>query len=150
LEFEHLLEVDGLKEPISREDLWFGLLYRAEDARPFLPGLERCHIVERHHDELVRELHFGQALVRDRVRWSAPDWISFEIEATPEHVSGCLTISIEESKTGFYLRFCYHTDLPETNGEEAKYAEILREAYYRSDLDTLRVIREIARPGRVQ
>jgi hypothetical protein len=150
LEFEHLVEVNDPKHPISREDLWFGLLYRAEDARLFLPGLERCQIIERHQNELLRELCFGQALVRDRVRWSTPDWISFEIEATPEHAGGSLTISIEESETGLRLRFRYHTDLPETNGDDAKYADILRAAYYRSDLDTLRVIREIARSGQLQ
>jgi hypothetical protein len=150
LEFEHLLEVDDQTEPISREDLWFGLLCRAEDARPFLPGLERCQILERHQNELLRELCFGQALIRDRVRWSTPDWISFEIEAMPGHAGGCLTISIEESETGLSLRFRYRTDLPEAGGEDEKYTDILRAAYYRSDLDTLRVIREIARSARPQ
>ena len=46
LKFEHLIEVNDLANPLltplTREELWFGLLCRAEDARAFLPGLEAC------------------------------------------------------------------------------------------------------------
>ena len=46
MKFEHLIEVNDLanplQAPLSREELWFGLLCRAEDARAFLPGLEAC------------------------------------------------------------------------------------------------------------
>ena len=61
MKFEHLIEVNDLANPLltplTREELWFGLLCRAEDARAFLPGLEACHVVERGEDSLVRDLH---------------------------------------------------------------------------------------------
>ena len=44
MKFEHLIEVNDLanplQAPLSREELWFGLLCRAEDARAFR-GLAR-------------------------------------------------------------------------------------------------------------
>ena len=62
MKFEHLIEVNDLANPLltplTREELWFGLLCRAEDARAFLPGLEACHVVERGEDSLVRDLEF--------------------------------------------------------------------------------------------
>ncbi|MDR3214297.1 MAG: DUF1857 family protein [Azoarcus sp.] len=153
MQFEHLLAVNGPDEPVmlNREELWFGLLCRVEDARPFLPGLESCRIVERRPDELVRELHFGSTVIRDRVRLSALDWVRFETETMQEHVGGSLTIHIVEDEAGvFFLRFRYETNLPEHTDEETKYASIVRSAYYRSDIDTLQAIRVIARSGRPQ
>lgn len=156
MKFEHLVEVNDLADPnatpLTREELWFGLLCRAEDARPFLPGLEACRIVERSESELVRDLHFGQAVVRDRVRFRELEWISFESEATAEHAGGSLTISIEEPQAGaLFLRFVYRTSLPDAPGsEDARYADIVRSAYHQSDLDTLKVIRMIAESGRLQ
>lgn len=154
LKFEHLIEVNDLANPLqtllTREELWFGLLCRAEDARAFLPGLEACRIVERSDTTMVRSLHFGHAVIRDRVTFEPLQWIRFESEATPEHAGGSLTISIEEPEQGaLFLRFCYRTTLPE-GGEDGRYAEFVRAAYHQSDVDTVRVIRMIAESGGLQ
>ncbi|NMG65268.1 DUF1857 family protein [Azoarcus indigens] len=156
MKFEHLVEVNDLADPaataLSREELWFGLLCRAEDARPFLPGLEACEIMERGEGMLLRELRFGSAVIRDRVTFSELEWIRFESEATPEHAGGWLTISIEEPQPGaLFLRFEYRTGLQEDGGsEDGRYADFVRSAYHQSDLDTLKVIRMIAESGRLQ
>ncbi len=156
MKFEHLIEVNDLAEPLqnplSREELWFGLLCRAEDARPFLPGLEACNIVERSEDRLVRDLHFGNAVIRDHVTFETLEWIRFESQANAEHAGGSLTISIEEPEKGaLFLRFRYHTTLPENAAsEDGQYADYVRSAYHQSDLDTVRVIRMIAESTRLQ
>ncbi len=156
MKFEHLIEVNDLANPLqealTREELWFGLLCRAEDSRAFLPGLEACHIIERSDDGLVRDLQFGNALIRDRVSFSALDWICFESEANDQHAGGSLTISIEEPEPdALFLRFRYQTTLPEGAGtEDGPYAEFVRSAYHASDVDTVRVIRMIAESGGLQ
>lgn len=155
MKFEHLIEVNDLGNPLlsalTREELWFGLLCRAEDARAFLPGLEACTIVARDEDALVRDLRFGSTVIRDRVTFSALEWIRFESEANAEHAGGSLTISIEEPQPGaLFLRFRYHTTLPESAGsEDGQYAGFVRSAYHQSDVDTVRVIRMLAESGRV-
>ncbi|MHB1374320.1 MAG: SRPBCC family protein [Thauera sp.] len=151
MKFEHLIEVNDLANPLltplTREELWFSLLCRAEDARAFLPGLEACRIVERSADSLVRDLHFGHAVIRDRVSFEPLRWIRFDSEANEQHAGGSLTITIEEPEPGaLFLRFAYQTSLPE-QGEDARYAEFVRSAYHQSDLDTVRVIRMIAESG---
>ncbi|KAI5915668.1 SRPBCC family protein [Thauera sp. 2A1] len=156
MRFEHLIEVNDLENPLqtalTREELWFGLLCRAEDARAFLPGLEACRVVERSDEHLVRDLHFGSAVIRDRVTFRTLDWICFESEANEEHAGGSLRITIEEPQQGaLFLRFQYQTTLPEGGGtEDGQYAAFVRSAYHQSDIDTVRVIRMIAESGGLQ
>lgn len=156
MQFEHLVEVNDLAKasmrPLSREELWFGLLCRAEDARAFLPGLEACRILARSEGRLERELVFGQARVRDTVTFATAEWIRFESQPSAEHAGGRLTISIDEPQPGaLFLRFRYETTLAETAGsEDARYADIVRSAYHQSDLDTVRVIRMIVESTREQ
>ena len=49
MNFEHLIAINDpgnpLIPPLSREQLWEGLLHRIENPLPFLPGLESCAIV---------------------------------------------------------------------------------------------------------
>lgn len=151
MHFEHLIEINDLANPmvpnLTRDEVWFGLLCRAEDPRPFLPGLEACEILTREDTVLTRRLDFGQVVIHDTVRWEPLHWISFESHANDEHPAGLLTISIEhpEPETpAIFLRFAYRTGLSETVGEDAKYAEFIRSAYHQSDVDTVRVIRMIA------
>lgn len=154
MKFEHLLEVNNLanplETPLSREELWFGLLCRAEDPRAFLPGLESCEILARSGSTLVRRLNFGQVAVDDRVSFEAQAWMRFESDATPEHAGGCLTITIEEPSEGaLFLRFSYVTGLSE-EGDGVPYGAFVKSAYRESDRDTLRVIRMIAQSSRIQ
>lgn len=156
MKYEHLVEVNDAANPLvaalTREELWFGLLCRAEDPRPFLPGLEACEIVERSETGLSRVLRFGQAVIRDQVSFEAMAWVRFESAATAEHAGGSLTISIEEPQAGaLFLRFSYLTTLPEGAGSaEGQYAEFVKSAYRESDIDTVRVIRMIAESSRLQ
>ncbi|THF62062.1 SRPBCC family protein [Pseudothauera rhizosphaerae] len=155
MKFEHLVQVNDLADPaqanLTREEVWFGLLCRAEDPRPFLPGLDRCVIVERSEGALARELHFGGAVVEDKVTFAELDWMRFESAATAEHAGGSLTIRIEEPEPGeVFLRFQYATTLAEGAGQDVQVAGYVRSAYHESDLDTLRVIRMIAESCRLQ
>ena len=156
MNFEHLLVVNDpdnpLVAPLTREELWFGLLCRAEDSRPFLPGLEACTILSRSDTELVRELRFGSAVIRDRVTLQPMEWVRFDTERTDAHAGGSLTIGIEEpAPDTMVLRFHYRTTLTEQGvGDDVPYAEYVKSAYHQSDVDTLRVIRMIAESGRIQ
>lgn len=154
MKFEHLIEVNDLANPLqfrlTRDALWFGLLYRAEDARPFLPGLDACVILQRSDTVLTRELRFGSAVIHDEVTLCPQSWIRFTSRATEQHAGGSLTISIEEPQVdALFLRFSYVTTLPEGAGsEDGQYADFVRSAYHASDLDTVQVIRHLAENGR--
>lgn len=156
MQFEHLIEINDVHNPaiadLTREELWFGLLYRAEDPVVFLPGLETCVIVSRGERELIRDLNFGATVVRDRVSFEPLEWICFETAATREHAGGSLTISIEEPEPGaFFLRFRYRTTLAEGSASDGVVvSEYVKSAYQDSDIETVRLIRRMAEQARPQ
>ena len=154
MNFEHLIQINDPENPLveylSRDQLWQGLLYRVENPVPFLPGLESCTILERQATELLRELDFGPATIRDRVTITEAHSVCFEIEPSEVHPGGSLQILIEEPEAGFlFLRFAYQTTLAENpNSEERAYIEYVKSAYHQSDVDCVRIIRTLAAGGR--
>lgn len=156
MKFEHVVIVNEPDNPLltdlSREELWFGLLCRVEDPRPFLPGLERCSVLERSEDEVLRELDFGELKIRDRVTLEPMESVTFEAQKTAQHAGGTLKIRIEEpAPAQLVLRFLYRTTLDEHDeGVTDMVTDFVRSAYHESDIDTVRVIREIVSNARLQ
>jgi len=156
MNFEHLIQINDpenpLVFPLTRDQLWQGLLHRVENPEPFLPGLEGCTILERQADTLLRELDFGPATIQDRVTLADAHWVRFDIIPSETHAGGSLTITIEEPEGGFlFLRFAYQTTLATSpNSEERAYIEYVKSAYHQSDIDCVRIIRTLAAGGKVQ
>lgn len=162
MRYEHLVEINDPSNPavplLSRAQLWFGLLCRAEDAVPFLPGLEACVIVARAPLRLERELRFGSVTVHDIVTLQPEVSVRFDSRVSDEHAGGSLTITIEAPEAErLFLRFAYETTLGDAansadpaDAENAAYIEFVKSAYHASDLDTVRVIRRLAEDRRVQ
>jgi len=153
MKFEHLIQINDpanpLLEPLSRQQLWQGLMHRVEDATPFLPGLERCTIVSRQGNELLRELDFGAVVIQDRVSFVVESWVRFDILPSTSHAGGSLTISLEEpQQESLFLRFAYTTNLAEGSpSEDDAYVEYVKQAYHQSDIDTVQIIRTLAAGG---
>lgn len=156
MNFEHLIQINDLQsplfEPLDRAQIWAGLLHRVEDATPFLPGLQRCTILERHPNHLLRELDFGAACIHDKVSMAEREWVRFDIQPSEQHAGGSLTISIEEPDTGaLFLRFSYTTTLGgDPNSEDNAYIEYVKSAYHQSDVDCVQLIRTLASGGTLQ
>jgi hypothetical protein len=152
LNFEHLIQINDpsnpLVEAMTREQLWEGLVLRAEQPQLFVLGLDSCDILTRDGDTMERELHYGQAVVRDRVTLTPQDNVRYDILPTPEHVGGSLTMTIEQpDPLQLFLRFTYRTTLPEKDNptqDEKQTQEIVKSAYRESDIDTVRLIRQYA------
>lgn len=155
MQYEHLIEVNDPLNPLlgtlSREQLWRGLVLRAEQPGLFVLGLDECIIHNREDSTLERELRYGQAVVRDRVTLSPMDHVRYETAATDEHVGGSLVMAIEAlSETHLFIRFTYSTTLPENNGSnDPRYSEFVKSAYREADIDTVQRIREYAQSGQL-
>jgi len=156
MNFEHLIQINDpenpLIAPLNRAQIWEGLVHRIENPMPFLPGLESCTILERQANELLRELNFGPAVIQDRVTLAEAQWVRFDIQPSPTHPGGSLTITIEEPQPAFlFLRFAYRTTLAsDPNSEERAYIEYIKSAYHQSDVDCVRLIRTLAAGGSLQ
>ncbi|CAB3770598.1 SRPBCC family protein [Paraburkholderia solisilvae] len=152
MNFEHLIQINDplnpLVEDLTRDQLWEGLVLRAEQPQLFVLGLDSCTILSRTGSTLERELHYGHATVRDRVTLQPKDSVRYDILATSAHVGGSLTMTIEQPDSlQLFLRFEYQTTLPTTDERPAdndvrQTQEIVKSAYRESDIDTVRLIRE--------
>jgi Domain of unknown function (DUF1857) len=148
LNFEHLIQINDPSNPhvdtMTRDELWEGLVLRAEQPQLFVLGLDSCTIVSRTDSTLDRELHYGQATVRDRVTLQHHQSVRYDILATETYVGGSLTMTIEQpDDKQLFLRFEYKTTLPVSEDQDARQTqEIVKSAYRESDIDTVRLIRQ--------
>jgi hypothetical protein len=154
MKFTHVVQVnapgDPLIEPLSREQLWRGLMWRTERPQELMPQLISCRIVARGKSLLARELDFGSFTVRDRVRVEPMQQLVYETQATDDVRAGTLTITIEESEPGgLQVRFAYDVTRVRKadDATEAMYDGFLKSAYLEADIDSLRRIRERAGTG---
>ena len=156
MRFEHLIQINDplmpLLEPLNREELWRGLVLRAEQPTQFVPGLEVATIHSRQHTgaetELVRTLDFGSFKVNDRVRLLPLQRTQIETSAGPSWPASRMTIEIEEPQPELlFLRFVYESD-ESGPGEADRVTTTLRnQAYQHADLDTVARIRLLAEEG---
>jgi len=148
LNFEHLIQINDPLNPfvdsMTREELWEGLVLRAEQPQLFVLGLDSCTILSRTDSTLERELHYGQATVRDHVTLAPNQSVRYDILATESYVGGSLTMTIEQpDELQLFLRFEYKTTLPAADTEDTRQTnEIVKSAYRESDIDTVRLIRQ--------
>jgi hypothetical protein len=152
LNFEHLIQINDPLNPfvesLTREQLWEGLVLRAEQPQLFVLGLDSCTIITREGDVMERELHYGQAVVRDRVTLTAGTSVRYDISPTADYVGGSLTMAIEQpDELQLFLRFTYATTLPVADDAAAsadahQTQEIVKSAYRENDIDTVRLIRQ--------
>ncbi|SIT47164.1 conserved hypothetical protein [Paraburkholderia ribeironis] len=148
MNFEHLIQINDPLNPfvesMTREQLWDGLVLRAEQPQLFVMGLDSCTILSREGNVLERELHYGQATVLDRVTLQESQSVRYDILPTANHVGGSLTMTIEQpDELQLFLRFEYATTLPVSDDQDAvQTQEIVKSAYRENDIDTVRLIRQ--------
>ncbi len=150
MKFSHLIQVndplDPLVDLLTREQLWRGLVLRAENPLLFVLALDGFEIVARSENELKRALHFGKLTLRDRVSFEPMRQVRYEIEAAADSPAATLTMTIEEPQPEqLFVRFAYET----LQGGAAApmdefYGSFARQAYVEADIDTISTIRRLA------
>lgn len=151
MKFSHLVQINDPKNPnierLSRAQLWQGLMVRAENPSYFLIGLDECEILERQTDSIRRRLRFGKVTVLDRVTFAPPAEVRYDIEPTAEVPGGSLVMRIEEPEAGqYFVRFEYQLQVDDGMANDY-YNEFRKSAYIESDIDTIRMIRQMAASG---
>jgi len=153
MNFSHLIQInDPLNpsiEPLSQQQLWRGLVKRAESPSYFVIGLDECRLLDRGPNTLVRQLRFGKLIVRDRVIFEPPIQVRYEIEASKDVPGGSLIMRIEEPQPRYlFVRFEYQLLEEGDDGiGNDFYNEFRKSAYVGSDIDTIRAIRQLAAEG---
>jgi hypothetical protein len=139
--------------PLTRDQLWQGLVLKSRDARLFLPpGLcTRCDIVEEHATHIVREANIAGDDLREIIVFEPGRKVTF-FQATGPREGAIINEILEDEHGELRLRFyCYLglRDKPPGGAEEqAEQAMMDSERGYRSALlSTLRRTREMLAGG---
>ena len=155
MKFEHLVEVNDPLNPLidtlSREQLWRGLVMRADSPRLFMPHLDECVIEARDSNGFSRRLRFGELEMVDRVSLTTLEQVRFDIPAQGDIAASNMTMAIE-APTNAMLLVCFTYDNGEpdaADGANAMYDEFRRSAYEEADKDTIRMIRQLAATGKL-
>lgn len=155
MKFTHLVEINDPHNPmisaLSREQLWRGLVRRAETPTAFVPYLDGCNILEKSEGMLSRELHYGELVVRDQVSLIPQRQIVYRVPAQQGIPASTLTMTIEEPEPEIYfVRFEYDDGASaDADTADAFYNDFRKSAYTESDIDTISTIRQMAELGQL-
>jgi len=155
MKFSHIVIINDpntpLIEPLSVQQVWRGLVLRAEKPEMFVPWLDACVITARSEQGLERELRFGASRIRDQVTFHAPLQVQYHVPAQQDIPLSSLSMRIEiPQQDVLIVRFEYEDEMPESaDPQEKLYQEIRCSAYREADIDTVRTIRELAAQGRL-
>jgi hypothetical protein len=155
MKFEHLIEINDPLNPLidtlTREQLWRGLVLRADTPMLFVPHLDECQIEARTETSFRRRLRYGQLVVEDLVILTPLHQVRYEVAAQQEISASSLTMTIEApSEHTMFVRFQYDDGHDAaTDAANKMYDEFKRSAYQEADIDTIRIVRELASEGRL-
>lgn len=155
MKFEHLIEVNDILNPlmetITHQQLWRGLVLRAESPKLFVPHLDEVEIDARTDTTFRRRLRYGEVVIEDVVVLHEPYIVRYEVPAQNDISKSSLTMTIEMPQPErLYVRFQYDDGHDAaTDAANAMYDDFRRSAYQESDIDTIRVLRELAGQGRL-
>jgi hypothetical protein len=155
MKFEHLIQINDPLNPLidalSREQLWRGLVLRAESPKMFVPHLDECTISSREGGRFKRSLRYGDLVVADTVILTPLQEVRYEVHEQGEISASSLAMTIEApSEQTLFVRFKYDDGHDaDTDAANAMYDEFKKSAYQEADIDTIRIVRELAAQGRL-
>ena len=137
--------------PVTRDDVWRGLVAKAGNALPFVTAMQRCDVIERHSENVFdRSITFrGQDFV-ERITLEEPHRVVFTRLSGP--VLGTIANEIEGEASGdggeLALRFSFALVVQGVEGgsaEESKYADGMTDDYLKAVASTLDAVRRVVR-----
>jgi hypothetical protein len=134
---------------LTREDIWKGLVAKAENALPFVPAMTYCEVTARTADTIEREIEFRGERFGERITFDPMNEVEFV--RTSGSVLGTIRNRIEEDDDGdLALRFSFDLELSGVapgSQEEKDYETTMKGDYLKAVDATLGAIRRWVREG---
>ena len=145
MRYEHLVQINEPARPdirpLSRTELWRGLVLRAARPELFDSSVDGTSTLEESETSQLREVRRSGRSVTERVELTPESLVAITAVSGSDLDGSRLEIRIEEPAPGaLFVRFTYALSgaaVPTDEGER----QALRQAYYFADLDTIRHIR---------
>ena len=147
LEFEHIVQIndpeDSRIKPLTRDQLWSGLLLRARQPGHFNHALS-CHISDENDNGFIRHVKAGDTEFREQVLLVPQQTIRTWTAGERQQIHAESITTIEEPAVGYlFVRFIYRREL-ENDNDRHLVGEHLKSAYRQLDLDAIAKIRLLA------
>jgi hypothetical protein len=129
---------------LRRSDIWRGLVMKAENALPFVPGMAKCNVVQRTPNGLVRDIVFRGEDARERITFHPEKKVVFVREFG--NVDGFIVNEVLGGDDDLRLRFSFAlqlVDAPSDSAEEREFREIMERDYLKAVDATLGAIRKM-------
>ena len=141
----------GVTPRLTQEQVWRGLMMKAENAVLFVPRMESCTVLERWEDGLLREVVNSGNRFREKITFTPQVEVLFERVDTEEN-AGWITNVISESEHGLLLTFTFAVNMPgaapSTPEERAKGGAMGR-SYVGAIAATLARVRQLVGEGKL-
>ncbi|WP_375386030.1 SRPBCC family protein [uncultured Microbacterium sp.] len=143
----HVLPVneEGLTR-LSREQVWLGLVMKANNALPFVASMTDCVVTDRRSDTVFdRDIVLRGQPHTERITLQEPVRVVFTRIAGP--VLGTIANEIEGTDDDLRLRFSFAlvvSDVEPGSAEESRYAEGMTADYLKAVASTLAAVRRTA------
>jgi hypothetical protein len=141
----------GVTPALTQEQVWRGLMMKAENAVLFVPRMEACTVLERWSDGLLREVVNDGPRFREKITFAPPVEVLFERVGTEDN-AGWITNVISESDHGLLLTFTFAVNLPGAapgTEEERQKGAAMKESYIGAVKATLARVRQLVGEGKV-
>jgi Domain of unknown function (DUF1857) len=143
----HTLPVNVPDEPrLGRQQVWEGLVLKANNALPFVPAMTYCEVTQRHSDTVFdRDIDFRGQRFTERITLEPPHRVTFTRIAGP--VLGTIANEIIDGNEGLALRFSFAlvvTGVAGGSAEEQAYADSMTGDYLQAVAATLNAMRRLA------
>jgi hypothetical protein len=136
----------GATPILTPDQVWRGLVMKAENAVPFVDAMEACRVVERFDDGFVREIVLRGVRMRERITLTPPVQVHFRrIEA--HGYDGWITNVISESDNGLLLVFTFCVGFPDAapgSADERRRGDAVKACYVSAITSTLKAVRTLA------
>ena len=143
----HALPVNEADAPVlSRQQVWDGLVLKANNALPYVAAMTDCVVTERYSDDVFdRDIVLRGQPHTERIHLQAPQRVVFTRIAGP--VLGTIANEIEGDNDDLRLRFSFAlvvSDVEPGSPAEQGYADTMTQDYLKAVDSTLGAMRRAA------
>jgi Domain of unknown function (DUF1857) len=130
---------------LSRSQIWKGLVMKADNALPFVPGMAKCDVVERTAKGLIRDIVFRGEDAREKVTFYPEEKVVFL--RLSGNADGFIVNEVLGEGDDLRLRFSFAlqlVDAPSDSAKEREFRELMERDYLKAVEATLGAIRKMA------
>jgi hypothetical protein len=141
----------GTAPLLTRDQMWQGLVMKAENALPFVHAMEACRVLERYPDGFLREIKLRGVSMKERITFTPPVEVYFE-RVDAQGYDGWIANVLSDGPSGLILTFTFAVGFPDTlpgSPEEKQKGDAVRESYASAVASTLDATRRLASEGRL-